>query len=419
MVNKLSPISLIAFIFTILVYSKILPVKTYYIDNSIVPSTQINYIEGTIISNPKKISDKYYSCDINITHCMNKNFITSTCSGKIIGLIPTILVESLFPNKLFSKSKSNNILPIEQGAILKSSVKYIKNKKNNISFIFNNIEQIKYNNNFIGKIQKFRAYCRLNFRKIIYNWGKAGGLFLALLSGSTDNLEKDFINLFRNSGLSHILALSGMHLTLISSLGLIIKNNVQQKKTAILFQSILIFLFVWFAGLSPSLLRALIGFILTTLCFLFDIKIKNQINLLSSVFLIHSLISISDLFNIGFILSYGALLGILLFSPSINSYLIRFIPEKISSSLASSISAVIFTSPISLHVFGFISLSGIISTLFASALITLFLYLGIFLFVLCLFIPCFEFFSNFSMNLIYKLIFEIVKIFDFLPQIYI
>jgi competence protein ComEC len=113
------------------------------------------------------------------------------------------------------------------------------------------------------------------------------------------------------------------------------------------------------------------------------------------------------------------LLGILLFSPSINSYLIRFIPEKISSSLASSISAVIFTSPISLHVFGFISLSGIISTLFASALITLFLYLGIFLFVLCLFIPCFEFFSNFSMNLIYKLIFEIVKIFDFLPQIYI
>ena len=48
-------------------------------------------------------------------------------------------------------------------------------------------------------------------------------------------------------------------------------------------------------------MRALIGFILTTLCFLFDIKIKNQINLLSSVFLIHSLISISDLFNIGFI----------------------------------------------------------------------------------------------------------------------
>lgn len=419
MVKKNNPILISSIFFAIFVYLKILPINVYKITNSVIPPDKIQLLSGRISSNPKKISQNYYLADFKIDFCQNKELVKSKTQGLVSVLIPSSIVESFFPNKLFSKNKNSKKIdqPLEKGAIVISKVKYFKNKDDSISFIFTDIEKVYYDETFFGKIQKIRAYSRINFRKIIHNWGRAGGLFLALISSSTDNLESDFKELFRNSGLSHILALSGMHLSLISSLGIMLKNNMKKKKLATIFQCLLILLFVWFAGLSPSLLRALISFSLMTMCSLFDIKPMNQLYVLPSVFLIHCIISPKDLFNIGFILSYGALAGILILSPFFNSITSKFLPEKISLAFSSSLGAIFFTSPVSFYYFGFVSPGGIICTMFASPMITFFLYSGILLFFISIFIPFFEFISSFCMNGIYKIIYESVKIFDFIPQI--
>ena len=84
------------------------------------------------------------------------------------------------------------------------------------------------------------------------DWGRAGGFLLALLSGSKEYLDSKISNTFRHSGLSHILALSGMHLSLISSIAGIVENKSALKKLGLLLKVGTIILFVWFAGISPS-----------------------------------------------------------------------------------------------------------------------------------------------------------------------
>ena len=48
----------------------------------------------------------------------------------------------------------------------------------------------------------------------MYMWGSAGGLLLALLSASKEYTSSAFSDAFRLAGLSHILALSGMHVSI-------------------------------------------------------------------------------------------------------------------------------------------------------------------------------------------------------------
>ena len=82
----------------------------------------------------------------------------------------------------------------------------------------------------MGKIQKSRAFCRLEFKRMMFSWGKAGGFLLALLSGSKEYLDIDLVENFKKSGLSHILALSGMHLSLLSGIAAFIGKKIGIKK---------------------------------------------------------------------------------------------------------------------------------------------------------------------------------------------
>ncbi|MDR0655289.1 MAG: ComEC/Rec2 family competence protein [Treponema sp.] len=68
-------------------------------------------------------------------------------------------------------------------------------------------------------LEKMRTGIRLALVKLFSARGKKwGGLALALLLGIRDNLETEFAVLYRNAGASHVLALSGMHLALVSAM---------------------------------------------------------------------------------------------------------------------------------------------------------------------------------------------------------
>lgn len=406
-------------ILAVCVYAKIIPLPQNSKIESLFCPDEITVLEGTIVSNPVKVSDKYYSALLKTKSCKNLKNSFSSCKGLQTVFIPASLIEAHYPGKLFSKAENinSNILPVEKGIQFSAVVKNSASKTGSSFFIVEKINSSYFEKTFFSKIKKSRALCRIQFKRLMSCWGKAGSLLLALLTGSREYLEKSFSNSFKFSGLSHILALSGMHLTAISSLAGVIEKRTALKKAGILIQFSVITLFVWFAGFSPSLLRAFITYILLALCSLFNIKVKSRLSVLSCTFLIHSIISPLDLYNTGFLLSYGALSGILLLSPAVNSATSKYIPASISDSLSASISANCFTFPVSVKTFGFFSPAGIICTLFVSPIITLFLYAGIVLILLSFLFPPISLFSNILLNCVYSIIEKTVNLWSFIPVI--
>lgn len=415
MVKKLNSILISTVILLILIYTRVIKLPQSNLITLIVLN-QISKIEGTVKTNPVKTSNKYYSVTVEISQCISKDNEKYSSKGSQKILIPCEIIEAYYPDKLFSKNKNNsNLLPIEQGLIINADVKTILHENDEVLFILQNINNSFLKNSVKGKLQRFRSYCRIQFKRLMKDWGSAGGFLLALLSGSKEYLDEKISRTFRLSGLSHILALSGMHLSLISSMAGIIENKSALKKIGLIFKVITIILFVWFAGISPSLLRALISCLIVSFCTFFNVPDKDNLTILSTTFLIHSSLRPYDLYNLGFLLSYCALLGIILLNDVLKSILLRFLPGYAGESFSSSLSANIFTAPISIKAFGFYSPGGIICTMFVSPLITVFLYGGIVCMILCFLIPDFSLISARLLNFCYILITKIVDFWSFIP----
>ena len=96
--------------------------------------------------------------------------------------------------------------------------------------------------------------------------GKEGGnLSSLLLTGTTTNGSKDIQNWAKERGISHLFALSGMHLAFLSGIVTLPLSPLLGKKKARIFSLALSFLFIYINGLRPSLLRAMVFLILSYL----------------------------------------------------------------------------------------------------------------------------------------------------------
>tara|TARA_R110002124_G_scaffold208776_3_gene375107 strand:- start:15601 stop:17778 length:2178 start_codon:yes stop_codon:yes gene_type:complete len=144
----------------------------------------------------------------------------------------------------------------------------------------------------------------------------------ALLLGHKNELEEDAKKAFARAGLSHIMAVSGLHVGLvIAPFWLIIPFFWTKKHGSIMGLAILVFVLLFYAGLtgfSVSVLRASVMAILLTYGKLFS-KSSNSINLMGVAALIILVFDPSQLFEIGFQLSFSAVLIILLVLPVIQN----------------------------------------------------------------------------------------------------
>ena len=116
-------------------------------------------------------------------------------------------------------------------------------------------------------------------------------------------------------------------------------------------------------------------------------------------------------------LSYGALAGIMSAGKIIKILTGKFIFPRLSSKLAESAGAQFLTAPVCVHLWGKFMPGGIISTVFVSPLVILFLYTGLAGTVLCLLMPFLSGPFNDIMNLLYKLIYRAVKLFAHIPAV--
>ncbi len=429
-----NPLVLPAVIFAAAFYSGFLRVNFEKPCRALFPSQTISRISGTVVSNPVRVSGykNSYRIKVKLDSVWTKEGAVSQAGGVAEVFVPTSLYEIYSPGKLYSAWRGEKIqFLIDNGAkvefgVVPKEVKDYRGKtgRTKTEFHVTKIENCvwqKSGNGFaraiFARFQKIRALSRLHFTRLMYAWGNAGGLVLALFSGSREYLSGGISDAFRNAGLSHILALSGMHLSLFSGMAFFLGRKTFGKRFAPAFEIFAIALFFWFAGKSPSLFRALVCSLCVIFSAIFHVKIKSMLNVLAFSFLLHAAIFPADMFDLGFMLSYGALAGILCFNEFIAKPLSRIFPYHIKNSLAQSGGAQVFTIPICMKFFKVITPIGIVASAAVSPLVTVFVYLSLAFIVLSLLCPFFAPICGGILTAFYFVLEKCVFIFSRFPRL--
>ena len=223
----------------------------------------------------------------------------------------------------------------------------------------------------------------LRRRAISLSDESTGNLLGALLLGERSMLSNDVALGFMRVGITHLLALSGMHLAILTmGLGKVLSLLGISKKPRYFIQIIFTLLYMALTGFPISVMRAGIMLIITYLLFLFGLSHDSVTSLVIAVFVICLAIPYS-VFDISLWLSAFATLGVLLFAEYSSGKKYKNKLHELCGwivlSLLSSVFAICATFAICVFCFDGISILSPISTALISPIIELIMYLGTFM----------------------------------------
>ncbi|MCU7552063.1 ComEC family competence protein [Chitinophagaceae bacterium LB-8] len=208
-------------------------------------------------------------------------------------------------------------------------------------------------------LQVFLIRSRLFFIDIIKKYivgAKEAGLAEALLIGYKEDLDKILVQAYSNTGVVHVIAISGLHLGLIYLLLLGLTKPLQRFKVLKFIRFLVIVSMLWLftllAGAQPSVLRSAVMFSCIALGEVIARRASIYNTLALSAFL---LLCVNPfwLWDVGFQLSYAAVLSIVIFFQPIYNWFhfSNKLVEWVWKMVAVTLSAQILTSPISLFHF--------------------------------------------------------------------
>jgi len=187
-----------------------------------------------------------------------------------------------------------------------------------------------------------------------------GGLASALLLGTKDGLESGESDLYVKAGCAHVLALSGMHLAVISALiSLVLKRALGLRKSAVI-GVVMVAAYVYLAGSQASLVRAGLMYAIAA-CAVLGGYPRRVLLILAFAFLIQLTLDPLAARSLSFILSYLALAGIAVLSPSVDELLRGMLPGCIRSPVAASVGAFLATAAVSVAFFGVLRPIGLLA----------------------------------------------------------
>lgn len=197
------------------------------------------------------------------------------------------------------------------------------------------INEIKFSisKNINSIFLKTKKLIQLNFDEDISN------VLLGITLGYTDEMDEEIKNDFSESNISHILAVSGMHIGYILLICKIILEKPFGKRKMYIYTIAIILLYMIFTGLSPSAVRATI---MATLM-LFSKVIYKKSDIWTNISLSILILLLYNPFlieNVGLILSYIATIGILVYYKNFKN------ENKILEIIGITLTIFIFIAPI-------------------------------------------------------------------------
>lgn len=233
------------------------------------------------------------------------------------------------------------------------------------------------NGSFIHNIQK---YIKDTINGTLTD--EEGNLLLAILLGDKDKLSEDIQESFKTSNLSHMLAVSGAHVSyIILGLTYVLQNSIIGKKNEKIVCIIFLLFFMAITNFTPSVTRACIMAVLTLFSGIIYRKSDVYTNI-SVAALITLIFNPYNLLDLGFQLSYGGTIGIIIFIKRIqekksNSKVINYIKQMALVSIYANIIII----PIMMYHFNTVSFTFIISNIMASPILGIIVITG-FLFII-------------------------------------
>ena len=219
--------------------------------------------------------------------------------------------------------------------------------------------------------QRIARFCRSAVSAALPE--REAGLLRGLLLGDRTELSDDDTLSFRIAGLSHLVAVSGLHVGFLAAFCIFLLG----KRWGTYLSLPLILLFVPVAGATPSVIRAAVMYLIAAAGFILRRETNAMISLMAALALL-LLCNPFAVFSLSLQLSFAATLGLLLFASTMQhrlsapfaecSRLTRRLIAVPVGAVTCTVCASVFTLPISLATFGRASLLSLIANLPAAPL---------------------------------------------------
>ena len=212
--------------------------------------------------------------------------------------------------------------------------------------------------NVVSSVRNYLLFLSDKFFK-----GDARALFRAITAGDRSEFSDELSNALSHSGISHIAAISGLHVSLLGFAVFTLLKDIKRGFAAIA-SVFTVILFVGVAGYTPSAVRAAMMFAFymgSTML----VRQNDNFTALSVSAAVMVLFNPYVIFDIGFILSYLSVLGIQLFSPKF-SRAFKMLPKKLSEAVSMTLAAQSLTLPVVLMTFNTIAVYSVLTNIIVS-----------------------------------------------------
>ena len=287
-------------------------------------------------------------------------------------------------------------------------VKSIKEYENIYFVELEDVKSTKIEDNFLEK------YLQILFNRAEedYSYG-IKNINRAILLGDNTRIKKDLKDKIRYIGLSHIFAMSGLHIGLVIAIFyFIFKKTIKNKKLIEVLLLISITLYYISVKESPSFTRAYIMAIVYLLGKLFYEKVDLGKTLFISA-VVSIFINPTVIFSVSFQLSYGAMIAIIYIFPYIKK--INYKKFKILDYILFTTTIQIFLIPITVYYFNSIQFLSVISNLILLPLASFYITIN----YIALFLENFylSFLLKPVIEILYKILIYFIDFFSELPYL--
>lgn len=363
-----------------------------HFDNTVVYAEAVE-IKGTIykVGSQKSCKQIIYLTDSSIDDCpMNAN----------------IMIQVYDNLNVFEYNDIGNVIIFEQELQvldlyefddeMASSFLYQNNLKYYADVNTQNITLLEHKDYFS---QKIKDLIKQNLSLGLNN--ENASLAFSALFGDKTELSSDISTAFSTSGVSHLIAVSGLHVGFIVAILILLLNLLRIKKLPqIIIVFVILMFYAYICNFSPSIIRAMI----MAMCLMMAPIFKRDYDIVSAISLaglITLVINPINVFDVGWLLSFGCVFGIAYFTKPFKYIFDKMGLNKMSSSIAISLSAQISILFVSALVFEQVQTLSLLSNIVIIPLFTLafsFIFIIVILtliipyisYVLCLINPVFS-----------------------------
>ncbi|MFA6860303.1 MAG: ComEC/Rec2 family competence protein [Clostridia bacterium] len=263
-------------------------------------------------------------------------------------------------------------------------------------FLWNYIQNIRYTANSPSSIEVVKFHTRLDEKirlKVAdilqkYMTSENAGIAFGALFGDKSQISDSTIRDFKQIGISHILAVSGMNVAFLCSILYLFLGLFKIKpKFKFAISLVVLLIYAWTCGFAPSVMRAT----LMSLCVLFAYVVGKQNDMLTTVSLSGLIITIINPLSPldgGFLLSYACVFSMILLVKPLSGLLQKFLPGKRFCNSISVILAIqIGIFPLSIIYFNGVPILSILANFVCIPLFGLFYMLIVVFSLIVLFLP--------------------------------